>query len=202
MAQKREDQERLDGRAIRGWILAFEQSIQSHRDELAHLDRKYGDGDFGMSISRAASRAVAGLRDARESPSGLFRAVSDAFTDAGGTSGPLYGAWFRGFADVAVGSASLTVLQISAAAEAGLAAVQRAGGASLGDKTMVDGMTPAVIALRSAADNSTGISEALQSAAYAARAGANATAGLLARRGRARQAGEDAKGVIDAGALL
>jgi dihydroxyacetone kinase-like protein len=76
--------------------------------------------------------------------------------------------------------------------------VQRLGGAKPGDKTMVDAMVPATEALSSSTG---GLADALQAAASAARAGADSTAELLAKRGRASYVGEVARGVLDPGAV-
>ena len=69
------------------------------------------------------------------------------------------------------------------------------GGARVGDKTMVDAIAPAVDALEK--DGGT-----LQSAADAAKTGAESTKDITANRGRASYVGEAARGVVDPGALV
>jgi dihydroxyacetone kinase-like protein len=78
------------------------------------------------------------------------------------------------------------------------------GGASLGEKTLLDSLVPAVDALeaglqRPEAATDHGIA-ALQAAADAATAAAEATKPMLAMRGRAAYTGERSIGSVDAGA--
>ena len=71
------------------------------------------------------------------------------------------------------------------------------GHAQTGDKTMVDALYPAVKAFAQAADWDTAFANAAQAAA----AGAQATAEMVARHGRAKFIGERALGHVDAGAM-
>jgi dihydroxyacetone kinase len=79
------------------------------------------------------------------------RAWAGAFLDTGGTSGPLYGMWFRALARAASGD-SIGLHALAAGAADGVATVQRLGRAEVGDKTMVDAMVPAAQALAAAGD--------------------------------------------------
>ncbi len=77
---------------------------------------------------------------------------------AGGTSGPLFGVWFRALARASDRRpAASTVASLAAGAERGLDAVARLGGARPGDKTMVDAMAPAARALAAAASAGAGL---------------------------------------------
>ena len=70
------------------------------------------------------------------------------------------------------------------------------GKASIGERTLLDALAPALTALNDASDLRSGLS----SAAIAARGGAKATAEMMPRHGRAGWIGERAKGLEDAGA--
>lgn len=74
------------------------------------------------------------------------------------------------------------------------------GKANLGDKTMVDALTPAVQAMREALQNGAGIVEALERAASAAEQGMKDTIPMLAKKGRASYLGERSIGHQDPGA--
>jgi dihydroxyacetone kinase-like protein len=65
---------------------------------------------------------------------------------------------------------------------------------------MVDALTPAVMAAKTAADAGGGVGEVLAAAAKAASAGAEATTPLQARKGRASYLGERSIGHQDPGA--
>ena len=188
----------MDAAVTRAWMERFFAAFDREEQALTALDRQTGDGDFGANLRSALGRARTALRGAdAATPGDVLDVVSTAFLHTGGTSGPLFGMWFRQLAKATrtdtIGSAELSQGFADATAT-----VQRLGGAKPGDKTMVDAMVPAGQALESATGE---LTSALTAAATAARAGAEATAGLLAKRGRASYVGEVARGVLDPGAV-
>jgi dihydroxyacetone kinase-like protein len=86
------------------------------------------------------------------------------------------------------------------ALDAALNGVIMRGKAELGDKTMVDALTPAVKALKQAIDEKQAIGKALRVSADAAKQGMEATTPLVARKGRASYLGERSAGHQDPGA--
>jgi dihydroxyacetone kinase-like protein len=191
----------LDGDAVRAWIADFAAAFRAARAELDELDRLSGDGDFGSNLLSAIERVEDQLEASGAASAGdAFAALSTAFMHAGGTSGPLFGVWFREFGRASAGTEELDVERLAIGAAKGLAAVQGLGGAAIGDKTMVDAMSPLAEALARGAAQSRELGADLAAAAAAARAGADATAELIARRGRASYVGEAARGVRDPGA--
>lgn len=192
----------LDIAGAVGWIDSFAAAAKAGRDSLTELDRLSGDGDFGDNLASALGRASAALVESPPAAvADVFAAVSAAFLQTGGTSGPLFGMFFRDIARAAATRSELDLETVAAGVTAGLATVKRLGGASAGDKTMVDALEPAADALRSALATGSGVQAALREAAVAAHAGAEETAGLTARRGRASYVGESARGVLDPGAV-
>jgi phosphoenolpyruvate---glycerone phosphotransferase subunit DhaL len=190
----------LDGDEVRAWVARFAAAFRDAGAELDDLDRQSGDGDFGTNLRSAIDRVEADLASAPESsPAELFTSVSKAFMHAGGTSGPLFGVWFREFAR-ASGELELDRDGLRRGASGGLAAVVALGQAEAGDKTMVDAMAPVADVLGAEAVLARDIREDLADAASAARGGAEVTAGLVARRGRASYVGELSRGVRDPGA--
>ena len=83
--------------------------------------------------------------------------------------------------------------------------IQQRGGAVLGDKTLLDALIPATDALEAALARPDGTADdgvaALQHAAEQARRAAEATAGMIAKKGRAAYTGERSIGSVDAGAV-
>jgi dihydroxyacetone kinase-like protein len=77
--------------------------------------------------------------------------------------------------------------------------IQR-GKAELGDKTMVDALSPALVALKDAIQAGKSNSEALTLSAAAAEKGMLDTIPLVARKGRASYLGERSAGHQDPGA--
>jgi dihydroxyacetone kinase-like protein len=192
----------LDGDAVRAWVGGFAVTFRAARPELDELDRQSGDGDFGSNLLSAIDRIEDELEGDPGAGAGeVFATVSKAFMHAGGTSGPLFGVWFREFARASAEAGGLDRGGLARAISGGLAAVESLGHARPGDKTMVDAIAPAADALVRSAGELRELSDDLADAAAAARAGAEETAGLIARRGRASYVGEASRGVCDPGAV-
>jgi dihydroxyacetone kinase-like protein len=191
----------LDAAATRAWVDAFVAELTTQREALGDLDRRSGDGDYGNNLKTALDKIESALATADPAlPGAPFTAVSTAFLGTGGTSGPLYGMWFRSLGQLAEERAGLDLAALAEGTAAGLASIQRLGQAEVGDKTMVDAMAPAVAALTAAAEAGDDLATGLAAAARAAREGAEGTAAMIARRGRASYVGEVARGVVDPGA--
>ena len=190
---------------VGSWIADWAEKVLEQEPALTDLDRRAGDGDFGTNMVAALDQLdISAIRDTYSTAT-IFDAVSQAYLGhAGGTSGALFGIWFRHFFRVAADSADseLDLGAIAAAARAGLDNITSLGGARVGDKTMVDAIVPAVESLEQSVSSEADRDAALASAAEAAAAGAESTETMLANRGRASYVGEAARGVADPGALL
>ena len=190
----------------RRFITGAREILGSAADALGDLDRRAGDGDFGTNV-RTAMRNLDRTLEAEEPATyrAWVTAMSMAWLGVGGTSGPLFGMFFRDLAKAgADGSESSetvpTLEQVAEALAAGQAVVQKYGEAEVGDKTMIDSLAPAVDALREALSAGKDAAATLADAEQAAVEAARATAETVARRGRASYVGDVAKGVIDPGA--
>jgi len=94
-----------------------------------------------------------------------------------------------------------TTAGIAVAVRAGVEGVMSRGKAVEGDKTMVDALAPAAMSLEDSAAKNLPLEEALRRGATAANQGAEATLGMVARRGRASYLGERSVGHLDPGAV-
>lgn len=193
--------DRIDGGTAHAWIVEFHSRFTEHQDYLTNLDRLAGDGDFGGNIASALERTQSALPSESDATYGtVFGAASRGFMATGGTSGPLFGMWFREIAKAgSEDGASLD--DVSRGISNGLATIQKLGGAKVGDNTMIDALFPAAESLESASSSSANLKDALVNAAHAARRGAESTSGLIAHKGRASYVGELARGVLDPGAV-
>ncbi len=187
------------------WMRRFAASVSATEDQLTDLDQRTGDGDFGANLRAGLESAMVRLSarpPGERGACGPLEAAAEAFLDdVGGTSGPLFGLLL---AELAAATAErgdiLTPAALAAGATAGLAAIQRAGEARAGDKTLVDALAPAADELRRRPTPGRP-DRALAAAADAAWDGVRATARLRARRGRASYLGERATGIPDPGAV-
>jgi dihydroxyacetone kinase len=122
----------------------------------------------------------------------------------GGVSGPIWGTAFLRASQAAGDKTELTGADVITILRAAVAGIMHRGGASLGEKTLLDALVPAIDALeaglaRPEAAQDHG-SAALQEAADVAVRAAEATKPMLAMRGRAAYTGERSIGSVDAGA--
>ena len=160
--------------------------------ELDALDAKVGDGDTGRTFATAA-RAL--LADLDSLPFADVAALCDAIAERlatvmGGSSGVLLGIGLS-----AMGVALGTTPSWPQAFHEGVRRIQRYGGATEGDRTMLDALLPAARAFEETGS--------LEAAAEAASKGAERTASMLsARAGRASYVPSEAlRGVPDPGAV-
>jgi dihydroxyacetone kinase len=184
-------------------MAAVAADMAARHDELNRLDAAAGDGDLGNTVAIAAQavRACVDASDDGDPAALLRRCGTDVATAAPSTTGTLTARGMLGAAR-AIGTAGseppVRLLHVGFAAA--LAAIQAAGKAMPGDKTMIDALAPAVAALSEQADADAPVPDALAAAAAAARLGAEQTKDMTAKAGRARWLAERSHGTEDAGA--
>jgi phosphoenolpyruvate---glycerone phosphotransferase subunit DhaL len=180
------------------WMRRFADEMAEHRQELIRLDTAIGDGDHGTNMNRGMQKALEKL-DASEQadPGAVLKTVAMALVSSvGGAAGPLYGTLLLQMGTAMAGQPEVDQAGFAAAWRKGLDGVKARGKAEVGDKTMVDALTPAIDALEQGADLGAG----LRAAVEAAEQGMNATTPLVARKGRASYLGDRSAGHQDPGA--
>ncbi|MFF0502109.1 dihydroxyacetone kinase subunit DhaL [Streptomyces fimicarius] len=182
----------LDTDFFRRWLAAAAASVEREANHLTELDSAIGDADHGSNLQRGFTAVTAVLeKDAPATPGAVLAlAGRQLISTVGGASGPLYGTLLRRTGKALGDADEVTQEQLAQAFAAGVAAVGQLGGAQAGDKTMLDALLPAAEALATS----------FEGAANAARAGAEATVPLQARKGRASYLGERSIGHQDPGA--
>jgi dihydroxyacetone kinase len=185
-------------------LRAVRHALDQQAQALGQIDSVAGDGDHGMGMQRGAQAAQAAAEDATARGAGvrttLLRAADAWSNRGGGASGALWGAALRAAAAELSDESSPASRDVVAAVAAAATAVRESGKAKLGDKTMVDALEPFAVALGEAVGRGGSIAEAWQAACVAAARGADATASMVARVGRARPHGEKSIGTPDPGA--
>ena len=150
-----------------------------HEKTLNALDAQSGDGDTGSTLATAARAMQASIDELPLADhTQLYRAIGTQLSQTmGGSSGVLLAIFFA-----AAGDSSASGQDSVEALKSGLERVQQVGGASLGDRTMIDSLHPALVAL----------SQGLEKACAAAREGANLTATMgTAKAGRSSYVSSD-----------
>ena len=188
-------------------IKTMAETVVAHEAYFSQLDAVVADGDFGYSLARGFSAVLAGFDQFDRASVGAFlkKVALVISSRVGGASGPLWGTAFLRAAAVAGDKQALAPGDVIAMLRAAAAGIQQRGGAVLGDKTLLDALIPATDALEAALATSGGTAgdgvAALQHAAQEARRAAEATAGMIAKKGRAAYTGERSIGSVDAGAV-
>ncbi|MFV0461668.1 MAG: dihydroxyacetone kinase family protein [Nostocoides sp.] len=179
--------------------------LDAAQADLGQLDAVAGDGDHGRGMVKGVKAAVAAATMATGHGAGIGSVLAWAgeawAADAGGTSGVLWGR-LLGAVGASLGDerGAITAEDVAQALGTGLAAVTETGGASVGDKTMVDALQPFVerVAAGAAAGEST--ADAWRAGVEIAQEAARRTSELTPRRGRARPLAERSRGHADPGA--
>ncbi len=184
--------------AVLGNIAAV---MEENRQMLIELDQRNGDGDLGISMAQGYGAASRFLNETPEDDLGkLLIGMSKAFNEAApSTLGTITSLFFMGAARVLKGSAQADLALTTSALREGVNRIIERAGSKPGEKTILDALDPAIRYL----EENAGLSapDAFAGAAKAARAGADATAGMLAVHGRAAYYGEKALGLVDGGAV-
>jgi len=192
----------MDAATISSWMREVEASVSAERDHLVQLDAAIGDADHGINMTRGFEAVVQALGADNGSPPGrlLIIAGRTLVSTVGGASGPLWGSALRSGGRVLGDQTTFDGAQLAEVLAAALASVKDLGTASLGDKTMVDALEPAVETLKSRIADGESLAQAVEAAAAAAEVGMRATIPLQARKGRASYLGERSIGHQDPGA--
>ena len=184
------------------WIKAVAGMIAENSSYLTELDSAIGDADHGANMDRGFKAVFNKIPEIEDKDIGtIFKTVGmTLLSTVGGAGGPLYGTYFLQAGIKTAGKMELTLADWAEALEASLAGIIMRGKAEIGDKTMVDALTPAVAALKQALQDSQPINVALELSANAAKNGMEGTIPLVARKGRASYLGERSAGHQDPGA--
>jgi dihydroxyacetone kinase-like protein len=186
---------------VKSMLLLAADRIIAAEPELSEADRNLGDGDHGLGMQRGMNAAKEKLQAAE--PESVEKAISSVgmamMSSMGGASGAIFGTFFRNGGKALAGEEALDSAGLAAMLQAGLDGIKSRGGASVGDKTVVDALAPAAEKAREVASQS--LPEAIQAVAVAAHAGLEASKNMVAKFGRAKTLGEGCLGFPDAGAM-
>jgi dihydroxyacetone kinase-like protein len=184
------------------WLRASAVVVAENEQLLTDLDAAIGDADHGSNLRRGMDAVVDQLDgEAASTIGGVLRAAGmTLISSVGGASGVLYGTLLLRMASAIGDRDEVPAPEVVAALRAGLEGVRSRGRAELGDKTMVDVLGPAIDALDAAVAAGASLADAASAAAIAAQAARDATAPLVARKGRASYLGERSAGHVDPGA--
>lgn len=187
-----------DGKTV---LLKMVKAIQDNKAYLGEVDGLIGDGDHGMNMNKGFTVFETRFKDEDFTfTEGLDELGTILLTEIGGSMGPIYGTVFMDAAEAGENMEEITVADLAEMLSAGLAGLQDIVEAQVGDKTLVDALSPAVESLRNSAEVGEDFETALPKMKEAAKVGRDSTKDMIAKYGRSARLGERSRGVLDAGA--
>lgn len=187
-----------DGKPV---LLKMVKAIQDNKAYLGEVDGLIGDGDHGMNMNKGFSVFEERFKDQDFTfTEGLDELGTILLTEIGGSMGPIYGTILMDMAEKGEDLEVISLADLGSMLEQGLAGLCEIVEAKVGDKTLVDTLSPSVDCLKKEAEAGTGYAEALDKMKAAAEAGRDSTKDLVAKFGRSSRLGERSRGVLDAGA--
>ena len=177
-------------------------TIEDEKEYLSELDGAIGDGDHGVNMAKCFREVKNKLAaSSAEDVGALFKEVGMVVLNSvGGAMGALYGTFFLKLSQESAGKAEVNLSDLVAMFQTGEQGILDLGKANLGDKTLIDTLSPAVRAIEAAEKEGKTLAGALADFEQAAKQGMESTKGMLAKMGRASRLGERTIGHQDAGA--
>jgi len=194
----------MDNRYLIKLLKCLMEIMVENKDHLINLDSVVGDGDLGLTMSDGFSAAYKAAEsfdgdDAGKLLYGSGKAMSIAVPS---TMGTLMASGFMNAGKVLKGKTELQDSDIVTLFQAYMDGVSGRGKAKIGDKTFLDGLFPAVEALRASVQKGEALSTGAQKASAAAEEGFKNTATMIAVHGRAATRGEASRSLLDPGAAV
>jgi dihydroxyacetone kinase len=204
LAELSDEDGRSGGRRVAAAFAAIAEMLADAEEELGRIDAVAGDGDHGRGMVKGSSAARVAAAQAADEGAGqgsvLAAAGKEWAAKAGGTSGVLWGAMLSALGARLGDTGTPESAAVAAGMRDGYDALIRLGGASPGDKTMLDALLPFVEELERRVADGEPWQSAWAAAAEVATEAARATAEMRPKVGRARPLAERSVGTPDAGA--
>jgi dihydroxyacetone kinase phosphoprotein-dependent L subunit len=185
------------------WVVKdIAQTILDNETYFGELDAVVGDGDFGFSLARGFEIVLAEWDTFDRTDPGVFlqKVAMTVSARIGGTSGPIWGtALLRAGAQLK-GKEEFSGADLVRALRASVDGIKARGGASLGEKTLLDALVPAIDTLEAELATGHDPQAIIKAVAATADEAAESTKSMQAMRGRASYTGERSVGSVDAGA--
>jgi dihydroxyacetone kinase-like protein len=174
--------------------------FNDNRDYLVELDARMGDGDLGLTMSKAFTAVYDELRDTAETDIGkiLMKAGMLMAKAAPSTMGTLMGTGFMRGGKAVSGTDEISTTDLAEFFQAFVTGIMERGKAKPGEKTIIDSLKPAADTLLELKGEEVG--KALQEALRSSENGLESTKNMVAQHGRIAYYKEQSKGQKDPGA--
>jgi dihydroxyacetone kinase-like protein len=174
--------------------------FNDNRDYLVELDARMGDGDLGLTMSKAFTAVYDELRDTAETDIGkiLMKAGMLMAKAAPSTMGTLMGTGFMRGGKAVSGTDEISTTDLAEFFQAFVTGIMERGKAKPGEKTIIDSLKPAADTLLELKGED--VAKALQEALRSSENGLESTKNMVAQHGRIAYYKEQSKGQKDPGA--
>jgi dihydroxyacetone kinase-like protein len=174
--------------------------FNDNRDYLVELDARMGDGDLGLTMSKAFTAVYDELRDTTETDIGkiLMKAGMLMAKAAPSTMGTLMGTGFMRGGKAVSGTDEISTTDLAEFFQAFVTGIMERGKAKPGEKTIIDSLKPAADTLVELKGED--VAKALQEALRSSENGLESTKNMVAQHGRIAYYKEQSKGQKDPGA--
>lgn len=171
-------------------------------EELCQYDSVIGDGDHGITMARGAKAAKIKLESMNDaSCRDYFKTYGRTLISTlGGAMGPLFGSIFLEISKACKGVETVGVKEWTHGLENAEKKIMELGGASVGQKTMLDALHPTIKSLKQSLEEERDLISAFSQAEGAAKKGLEDTIPMKATMGRAKFLQDKSIGHQDAGA--
>lgn len=194
----------MDTSYIKRFLKECKDIMEENRSYLIKLDSVVGDGDLGLTMGDGFLAASKAADDCGVSDIGmvLYQAGKAMASAVPSTMGTLMASGLMQAGKLLKGKETLDDGGLVEMFQAYMEGVQKRGKAQIGDKTFLDGLAPAIDALRKALESGCELREASVQAADAAEEGFRNTTKMIAVHGRAATRGEASRTLEDPGAAV
>lgn len=194
----------MNNENIKKLLKSFMDIMVENKEYLIDLDSVVGDGDLGLTMSDGFTAAYKAVENSDEEDVGklLYMGGKAMSTAVPSTMGTLMASGFMNAGKVFKGKTGLQNIDIAELFQAYMEGVSARGKAKIGEKTFLDGMFPAVEALKVSLQQNDALPVAARKAAEAAEDAFKNTTTMIAVHGRAATRGEASRTLLDPGAAV
>lgn len=176
--------------------------MEAAQDELTEIDAQSGDGDLGVTVKLGFEAVRKTLSEFSGPDIGTLLMKSGMAFNAAGAStfGTLMATALMRAGKSVKDKTEIDLDDFAVMMKSAVDGIKERGKAVPGERTMLDALVPAEEVLAACSKDSVSLSEAMAAASEAARNGAESTAQMKAKHGRAAWIGQRSEGLPDAGA--
>ena len=183
---------------------AWAKIMKSNALYLIELDGIAGDSDLGLTMADgfAAADKTAAAFSGTDIGLLVYHAGKAIMSNAPSSLGTLLGSAFLDAGKCLKGRDAIDVREAYIFFEAIEKTIMARGHSNVGEKTVLDGLDPAIQVLKDENTWKDGLQKGLETAAAAAQDGSDNTRNLVARHGRMAIRGEQSIGMLDPGSVV